>query len=320
MARRKSETSTTTEAPAEVTTPTQEEAVVTDTTTEAPVENADAPSEAAKSGKPEVKIDLTAFNTAVSTAVDSRDETTGIVAEEPLQAVTKAYRDLDGIKPKKAAKDAVAELLKDAVNNLDMPLAKAYMSVTESLTAGTSGSKPAAPVDPTEAYTQRLAVLDLAYGLVAGNVPEGVDGEVASTKAAELRDASSEAAASYLAWLQSAAEDKGDEPEASAVVKAAAKLATGRAAKVGGSGGTRSTFTGQRRDIGEHIRQAFENQPSGTFMTVAEIRAFQSTEYGQEKPSAGAISARLFPKSGKTTLDFVIPGQNEKSNHGATKK
>ena len=86
----------------------------------------------------------------------------------------------------------------------------------------------------------------------------------------------------------------------------------------GRSGG--STYTGERRDIGQHIVEAFADVESGTFLTVAEIRKHDSSQYTSENPaSAGAISARLFPKSGKCTVEGIEPGTNEKGNRGARK-
>jgi hypothetical protein len=268
-------------------------------------------------------VDLTAFLAAVDAAMEARDESTGVVPEGPLAEVTKQYRELDGIKAKNAAKAEINERLKDAVNRLAMYEGKALMGISEVLTAGAAPAKEKVPTDPTEAYVQRLATLDLAFGLVSANAPEGVDKDAATAKSAELVGASQEAASRYLAWLNETpaeGEEKSAEPEVSGVVKSAVKLATGKSAKVGGrvTGGA-TAYTGDRRDIAEHIRQAFADKESGTFMLIAEIRNHKSTEYGDNPPSAGAISARLFPKSGKCTLDFVKPDTNANGNKGATK-
>ncbi|MBN1091957.1 DUF262 domain-containing protein [Blastococcus sp. TML/M2B] len=72
-----------------------------------------------------------------------------------------------------------------------------------------------------------------------------------------------------------------------------------------------------RRDIGAHIVSAFAGLPEGAFLTVREIRAHRSDEYGDEFPSAGAISARLFPSSGRCTVPGVEPGENERGVRGA---
>lgn len=67
-----------------------------------------------------------------------------------------------------------------------------------------------------------------------------------------------------------------------------------------------------RRDIGAHIVNAFANKPPGTFLTINQIRTTSSPEYGDELPSAGAISARLFPSSGATT----VPGVTAETRDG----
>ena len=75
-----------------------------------------------------------------------------------------------------------------------------------------------------------------------------------------------------------------------------------------------------RRDIGAHIVSAFAGLPEGAFLTVREIRAHRSDEYGDEFPSAGAISARLFPSSGRCTVPGVEPGENERGVRGARRR
>jgi hypothetical protein len=75
--------------------------------------------------------------------------------------------------------------------------------------------------------------------------------------------------------------------------------------------------SGSRRDIGAHIASAFDGLPEGAFLTVAQIRSHRSAEYGDEFPSAGAISARLFPPTGRCTVPGVEPGENERGVRGA---
>lgn len=74
----------------------------------------------------------------------------------------------------------------------------------------------------------------------------------------------------------------------------------------------------RRRDVGKHIVHVFAAVPVGTFLTVAEIRRRPSPEYSDAPPSAGAISARLFPASGRTTVPGVDPGLSG-GVRGATK-
>lgn len=109
-------------------------------------------------------------------------------------------------------------------------------------------------------------------------------------------------------------------------IRQAFRLARGRAA--GGSttrtrkastGGASATTTttpraprgdGTRKNIATHILNAFKGKPVGTVLTIAEIVKTRSDEYGEESPSAGAVSARLFPnKQDPTDGDAcTIPG------------
>ena len=343
MARRNSgSTSTTpqTEAPAEVeNTENTEENVVTTVTAEAEVQpeasTPEAPEaapeapEAAKAAKVAKVIDLTDFNAAVAVAVAGKDETTGVVAESFVATVQEAFRKLDGAKAKNAAKTALNEGMKAAMEARDLPSATAWFQLSNSLTAVKSAAKAErVPTDPTEAFVQRIVGLRLATDLAKGNVPEGVT-EDWTTKANELYSASVEAAQASLAWANRAPVEEGvedvPEPEASPFVKAAVKLSQGKSGKVGGKATTKGTgtpFLGVRRDISKHVAEAFADKDFGDFLTISEIKNSRSEEYGDNPPSAGAISARLFPKQGaKCTLTGVTPATSKdgKGNKGATK-
>jgi len=276
--------------------------------------------------KPKAKeVDLTAFNEAIESAVkdtEKRDATTGELTPELIEPVNKAFRDLDGAKAKNKARAALNELMKGAMNALDMPLARSYMILSDNLSAAGGHAKAEkVPADPTEAFVQRVVGLQLAVELAKTHVPEGVNDEW-NAKANELLATARTKAAEYFDWRQADEETRGEEPEVDATVKAAVKLVEGKAAKVGGStrsSGGGSTFDGPRRDIGEHIKSAFAGVESGTFLTIAEIRKHRSEEYGDNPPSAGAIAARLNPKSGKCTVEGIEPAQNDAGRKGARK-
>lgn len=293
--------------------PQEETVSTTETEPQAPA------AEGTESSTPEAApVDLTPFKTAAQAAANEADESTGDVPVASVEAVLVEYRKLDGAKAKNQAKSFLNGQMKEHMNSMQIAPAKAYMQLTDKMTAG-GGTKAAdkAPADPTEAAVQRIATLQLARQFVV--VGEGV-GEDLQERVDKLVTESGEGVEGYLTWLQADEESRGDEPEASLVVKNAAKLALGKAAKAGGnkSGGT---FSGERKDIGKHILEAFASQEDGAFLTVAEIRKFTSEEYGNTPPSAGAISARLFPQSGKCTLveQGIQPDTNEKSNKGARK-
>jgi hypothetical protein len=273
--------------------------------------------------KAEAEIDLTDFSNAVEAAVkdeEKRDKDTGDLAADLIEPVNTAFRALDGAKAKNKARAHLNGLMRDAMNNFDMPLARSYMVLADGLSAGPSAKAERQPADPTEAFVQKVVGLQLAVALTTENLPEGVD-EDWKAKANELFTESKATAQEYLEWTRSEDDNKGDEPEISSVVKAAVKLAQGKAAKVGASrGGSGTPHEGPRRDIAKHIYAAFENEAPGTFLTIAEIRKFHSEEYGDNPPSAGAISARLFPTGGgKCTLEGVVPDTNENNKKGARK-
>lgn len=316
------------EAPAEA--PTQEDAVTT-ATTEAPVETPDTtdetPTEApAESNEkaPEVPIDLSAFEAATDEALVDADETTGALPVVAVEKVKEAYRALDGLKAKNAAKKFINDRISDRMNSGKLEQARSYFQLSEeALVAAAGGSKKeSTPADPTEAFTQLVASISLAYGLAVGSPPENVGGDW-QTKANDLTEANREAAATYAAWFDGDTETRGDEPEVSPFVKAAVKLSRGKAARAGAtrSGGGGSTFQGERRDIGKHIIEVFSGKEPGTFLKINEIRHTDTSEYKAGEASAGAISARLFPDgdgSKSTMLKVGIRPDYKDGKKGAT--
>lgn len=304
MARREREIQTPT-VPVEATDTTEENTVsTTDTPVETPAEAAPATTETPAAEAP----DLTAFQAALDAAVAERDDTTGDIALAPLGKVADAYRALE-TKGKRAASKIVAEAMKSAMDNMTISLARAYLQIERNALVAASAAKAKAervPTDPTEAFVQTAAGLRLAIDLAVANVPEGVSEAWADKAKAAVAEAS-ESAAAYIAWLRSDAEDKGDAPEVAGWIAGAAKLALGKSGKVGAAARAASTARGDgvRHDIAKHILEAFEGVEAGTFLTIAEIRKHESSEYGTNPPSAGAISARLFPKSGKVSVEGI---------------
>jgi hypothetical protein len=250
----------------------------------------------------ETEVDLTAFNGAVEAAIEAADETTGTVAAAQLSPVQAQYRALDGAKAKNKAKKHLSDTMTTAITSQppNIKAARALMFLSDNLTVAGSSATPKAPADPKAAYIEQVQALGLAVETLP--VPEGV--EVTREELA-ISDEQREQLVAYRDWLnrEPAAEGAEDlpEPQVSAVVKAAIKLQTGKAVRRTSGGSTRSD--GPRRDIGKHILNAFADKEPGTFLTVAEIRGIPSEEYpATEPPSQGAISARLFPASGKCSL------------------
>lgn len=265
---------------------------------------AEAPTDAKMDKAPEAPIDTSAFDAALSTALAEMDQSTGTLADAQLAPVVKAYQELDGAKAKAAVRATIEQGVKDALQpeTGDIPRARALNTIRGEITKSKGGGpkKDSTPSDPTSAFVDLVVSLQLAYSHVTQNVPDGVaeDWAERATKLAGETVADVDKLAKYTG--------EGEEPEASSLAKRALKLATGKV-KSGGGGGVRTPFSGTRRDIGKHILSAFADKADGDFLTVAQIVAHKSDEYGDETPSPGAVSARLFPKSGKCTLEGVVP-------------
>lgn len=273
------------------------------------------------------------FIEAVQTVVSDPnvDASTGTVPEGILAGPRKAYLDM-AAKGRKAALEYLTEKMQAELLGDDVPKARAYLAITKALKEAKAEPIVREPVDPTQAWVERVAAQRLAANLMtapAGIGPDWVEKVQALGK--QLVDSGDvQKYKEYLDAIEGKPEDERPaEPEVHAVVKMAAAIARGRGVgrtagrKVAAPKGDKTprvpTGDGQRRNIGEHIREAFEDKADGTFMTIAEICAFKSKEYeGTDGPSQGAVSSRLFPASGAATkLTFVRP---EGTEHGRPQK
>jgi hypothetical protein len=312
--------------PAEVSTEAEEATTVsTDTvepevtetpvsdTTEATTETTSTPAEDADKAKAEAEADqkVTDYEAVVATALADRDVSTGDVPVVNLEAVKTAFREITGAKYRKRAKDHLNDQLKSFVNGQDIIGATAIMHLVDAVDhAGPNKSDkaPAKPTDPAEAYREAVAAAHLAYNLVRADVPEGLDQDAELAKVEELVGALVNDSQNYLAWSQSTAEDKGDEPEVSPIVKRAVKLATGKAARAArpkaSATGERTPRTGGNRSVRTHIAQAFGDEPSGTVKRISEIAKAKTDEYPDGDCSAGAVSAAL--KSAKGVEGYQL--------------
>lgn len=274
------------------------------TTPETPAEGTtpEAPATPAAETKP---VDLTAFQKAVNEAIEGKDDSTGELPEGALDGPNKAYRDIDGLPGKNAARKWLDESMKQAlVVDKDAMKARAFVVIKDGLSAG-GGSAKSTPADPTTAFVNKVVALNIALQLVNDSVPEGVNEDWAE-KAEALEGTLAEDVQKFSTWSASTAEDKGDAPEVSPVVRQAFKLSQGK-----GGGGSTRVAGGPRRDIGTHIAQVFADLPVGSFLTVNEIAKTASTEYGDDRPSAGAVSAHLFKKNQTVHDKDGIKGQAE---------
>lgn len=279
-------TTETIEAPVEETTET--------TTTEAPAE------------APKAEIDLTEFKSAVEAAVAEADKTTGEVPAAVIAPVNEAYRKLDGLPAKNAARKHLDDQVLEAIGNLNAVAARSYSDLKGNLSAAGGSSATKTPADPTAAYVQKVAALTLALQLVKAGAPEGDD---LDTKVENLVNESQAGVQALAAYNADTSEDKGEAPEATPVVRQAFKFAAGKST----GGGSARVSSGVRRDIAKHIQEAFADKASGDFLTIAEIAKFKSSEYGDDNPSQGAVSARLFPSNGKVSVDGVVPVERDEA-------
>lgn len=272
-------------------------------------------------------VDLTAWNDAVSAALENADKTTGTVPEANVSAVVTAYRALS-TKGRAEAKKAVQGHLRTQVQDRQIAKAQAVMALSDAMTEGTATKatrEHREPVDPTKAFVDRAVLLALARTIVTSKVPDGVKPNWKELANQEVQDLQPQVEA-YAAFLKARAEHTGEgdeptEPEGiSPVVKGAFKLAQGKSAglpkaRVQGTASSKAPFEGPTRSIVRHIQEAFEDLPSGAFLKVNEIRKHQSREYGNDLPSSGAVSSRL---KSKNKIEGVTPGEKD-GHQGAFK-
>ncbi len=272
-----------------------------------------------------VEVDLTPFTELAAEVVAGHDKATGSLPDGGLDRVLAAYRELPDTKARNRAKKLLQEQVAKGIENLDMGVAKGYLTLHDNMkTAGASTGTPRQPADPKARWKQSLEITTLAYGELYNQRPDGVEATEADTIVSETGSLTEDMNA-YRAWLDAEVAEGEEKPEAPKVddkVVQAFRLVRG--GKVSGSrssgGGTSAPHDGPRRDIAKHILNAFADKASGDFLTVAEIRAVRSEEYGDEQPSAGAISARLFPASGTCTVEGIVPGTGgDKNQRGARK-
>lgn len=285
-----------------------------------------------KPAKAPVVVDISGFIAAVQAGLESKDVSTGVMDEKSSSDILAVYRALDGAKNKSAARKWTDDGMKEAVDNADIATARALMTLSANLSSAPSvkvkGEKatrePKAPVDPTDAFVRVAARLKLAMKIHADSADESI-GEDWKDKANAKVEELIPQLDTWATYLDAEDEDL-VEPDVDPLVKAAFKTAAGKAS---GSAVKRAAVSsasgdGIRRSVGKHLASAFAEVPVGTFLSVAQIRAHRSEEYGDTAPSAGAITARLFPvgqdKVIKPTTVVGLEGATDENDHkGALK-
>lgn len=324
---------------AEVNTEANEGDSTTEDNTEAPVEGDVTPEEAAAKAEAEAKAEAAAekelaheiafeeFKNLVNetVAAEGVDTATGVVPAGLISPVALAFTKLGGTKHgRAAAKNWVTEqmqgkMLAGTEDPTNFAKARSYLDLFNALNDKSVARERVvqAPVDPTEAFVGKIAALMMSPNLALP--PEGVDAgwrDKVKDKVAELRGQ----VETFRVWLDANSDkdeaDREPQPEVDELVLAAYRVAAGKAtrrtprAAASGDKPASTGGSGVRRDVGAHIAEAFASHPSGHWLTVSEIANFTSQEYGDEHPSSGAVSARLFPKSGNCTVEGITPGVN----------
>lgn len=329
-----------TKAPEETQENSAEEATAPEASTESSTDEAgtSAPAEV-KSDKPDLTPQLDAFKRQLGevagyaqedgTFSDGTRLERGELTDEDTALIVSAYSELrSDRKMANAAKASVMEGLTAAVRIGNVDVARAYMSVLAELEkiAAPRNQAPAKPVDPTELFVERYTAVQLALQVLFNTAPDGV-AEDWNERSDKMQDNLQDDLTTYLGWLGTAADERGDEPTVSPVVKAAMKIAQGKAApksKGGRSTSTSvaSTFTGERGDILDHIQHAFQvgggligeeegsPVPVGGRLTVAQIQKIESKTYAGRDPSAGALSSRLFKGKWDESATGIRPDQS----------
>lgn len=251
---------------------------------------------------------------------DERDPGTGVLSDALKTEIKQKYIDLPAGQGKDSARQQVKEWVKSLIEASIVTLAGErartfFLVQSECLNAkgagAGTGSAVVKQVDPVEEYVNEVVALYIAPYLLPK--PEGTPDDVTAKVNARAEELFKHIAP-YSQWLYGDPEQRGDEPEVPDEVRRAGRIATGKATRAAstrkraasGSGEAttstpRASYNGPRRDVAKHVAEYFAGQPSGYVALMGEIAKFQSTEYGDDRPSSGAVTARIWPTSGNAS-------------------
>lgn len=198
-------------------------------TTEAVTET---PAPAAESVETEKEpVDTTAFEEAVEALLNAP---AGTETKDLVLAVRREYHNFDR-NGKTVARKMIEDQGISAVMNSQLDAAQTLIRLKDEmikpLPVSGQPRAPRAPKNSTEDVVAQIASIQLAYSLsmLKANSNSELDADwqskIADIATAEAQDR----AGAYAAWLE--AKQEGDEPEASEVEKAAARVSLGRAPK-----------------------------------------------------------------------------------------
>lgn len=260
-----------------------------------------------------------------------RNTQTGHISDDLRDKIKAAFTALPVGSTKTSARPRVKALveqrLDQAMEHMDMPAARTLYTIQNECLVARRGPEPSIarqPVDPTETFVEEQVARYMAPYLAP--VPDGVADDWpqrVEARHAELIDA----ARSYATWFDADEETRGDEPEVADAAKQAVRLSRGRATRAGrrakstgesAAATPRAAYAGPKRNVANHIAEAFADKPVGTWMSIQEIAKFPSKEYAGDKASPGAVSARIHAAGG-CTIPGIAPQAGPNGKKGAVK-
>jgi hypothetical protein len=272
-----------------------------------------------------VEADLTDFNEAVASVVwPNGNENDGQITESEAsneavegapddagkQAVLEAYNALEGAAAKRLARTALETITSSNMDSDNFYTAKKAMLLKEHILNAKAVKAPKVEkvaANPTGAFIDHLVALNLAFQFASTQAPENVDADWQTQYTAALADATTR----FQAVVASEDQVTDDAVFQSALKLGARKVTKSRSA--GSSTPREGVYSGPPRSILKHIIEAFDGQPSGTFLKINEISKFESSEYGSDHPSPGAISGRInqatFGDQAPGLVAVVTPGE-----------
>lgn len=258
----------------------------------------EAPAEAPKKAK--VPVDITAFIAVVTDAVQGADPDTGTISDVAALEVRKSYQELPGTANKSAGRKYVNENIIAAMTAFDITTARAYLECQNSIQikmASSTADKAITPEARTKIFVDRVVALRVASECITDNPPEGISD-----------DWSHKVEEKFTELLEAVRIENKDAPSGRADVALVNKflnLKNTRAAS--SSDPAKAVYSGPRRDVGMHIKEVLAKYPEGTFLTIAQIHAESSSQYGPNEVSLGALNSRLFPVTRVSTIAGVEP-------------
>lgn len=275
-----------------------------------------------------------------------REPKSGVLSDGLKDRVQSAFADLPRGSTKASARPLAKALVEakllEAMDTGNMPLARSLFTVQQECLvvrgASTEQTLTRTPVDPTEAFVNEVVAYSLApYALAPGTEVK----EDWTKRAEDLINELHPQVQVYVGYVDALGKwetsGEGDnepdeakkpaEPEVNQLVKDAVRISRGgvkrRAARktsgsTTGTGAARAAYTGSKRSVGNHISEAFENEPVGKWKSITEISKFASKEYDGVTVSQGAISARIYAAGG-CTIPGVQPQLSADGKKGAVK-